>query len=110
MSRKSTLLFIVVLMLAAFTVAQAQDTITLKFWHTYNETSPENEMLVGTLIPSFEAANPGIKVESVPFPYGEFRQTMLTALAGEEGPDLARLDIIWSPEFAQLGVLSALDE
>jgi multiple sugar transport system substrate-binding protein len=58
----------------------------------------------------FEEMHPEIKVESVPFPYDEFRQTMLTALAGGEGPDLARLDIIWSPEFADLGLLAALDE
>ncbi|HEX2905730.1 MAG TPA: extracellular solute-binding protein [Phototrophicaceae bacterium] len=110
MSRKLTFILTLVVLLVAFTAVQAQDPITLKFWHTYNETSPENTMLVETLIPSFEAANPGIKVQSVPFPYNEFRQTMLTALAGEEGPDLARLDIIWSPEFADLGVLANLNE
>lgn len=87
-----------------------QEPVTIEFWHTYNEVSPENEMLVNTLIPMFEAAHPDIKVKSVPFPYDEFRQTMLTSLAGGEGPDLARLDIIWSPEFAKLGVLEALDE
>jgi multiple sugar transport system substrate-binding protein len=104
-------LFILVLFIPlGLSLAQDSETVTIQFWHTYNETSPENEMLVETLIPLFEEQNPGIRVESVPFPYGEFRQTMLTALAGEEGPDLARLDIIWSPEFAELGVLAALDE
>jgi multiple sugar transport system substrate-binding protein len=106
---------IVVLLIVALAVpigaTQArQETVTIKFWHTYNETSPENEMFVGTLIPMFEQEHPNIKVEAVPFPYDEFRQTLLTSLAGGEGPDLARLDIIWSPEFAKLGVLSALDE
>jgi len=98
------------LILPAAAVQAQGDGVTLQFWHTYNETSPENEMLVTTLIPMFEEAHPGIKVESVPFPYGEFRQTLLTSLAGGEGPDLARLDIIWSPEFAALGVLEPLDE
>lgn len=91
-------------------MANAQDEVTIKFWHTYNEVSPENQMLAETLIPMFEKAHPNIKVESVPFPYGEFRQTILTAIAAEEGPDLARLDIIWSPEFAKLGALARLDE
>jgi multiple sugar transport system substrate-binding protein len=107
-------LFAALLILALvvpFGLVQArQDTVTIEFWHTYNETSPENEMLVNTLIPMFEEMNPNITVKSVPFPYGEFRQTLLTSLAGGEGPDLARLDIIWSPEFAALGVLEALDE
>jgi multiple sugar transport system substrate-binding protein len=103
-------LLVVVLAIPLGVTSARQDTVTIEFWHTYNEVSPENEMLVETLIPMFEEANPGIEVESVPFPYDEFRQTMLTALAGGEGPDLARLDIIWSPEFAELGVLEALDE
>lgn len=101
-----------VLVMALFIVpvTHAQDAVTIKFWHTYNETSPENQMLAETLIPAFEAANPGIKVESVPYPYDQFRQTLLTALAGGEGPDLARLDIIWSPEFAKEGVLAPLSD
>lgn len=110
MNRKLFLLVVALVALFSVTVAQAQDVVTIKFWHTYNETSAENEMLTTTLIPQFEADHPGIKVESVPFPYDEFRQTMLTALAGSEGPDLARLDIIWSPEFAKLGVLAPLSD
>ncbi|GAB4573432.1 MAG: extracellular solute-binding protein [Anaerolineae bacterium] len=107
---------LVLLLVAALTLplavasAQNNDVVTIKFWHTYNETSPENAMLVETLIPMFEAEHPNIKVESVPFPYDDFRQALVTSLAGGEGPDLARLDIIWSPEFAQLGALTALDE
>ena len=103
-------LLVVMLALPVGVINARQDTVTIEFWHTYNEVSPENEMLVETLIPMFQEANPGIEVKSIPFPYDEFRQTMLTALAGGEGPDLARLDIIWSPEFAELGVLEALDE
>src|SRR5690606_40378065 len=111
MKHRLLVIMLVLTLTRPVAMVQAQgDEVTLQFWHTYNETSPENEMLVNTLIPLFEEAHPGIKVESVPFPYDEFRQTMLTALAGGEGPDLARLDIIWSPEFAALGVVEALDE
>ncbi len=108
--RLALLILVLTLTIPAGITQGKQDTVTIKFWHTYNETSPENEMLVNTLIPMFEESHPNIKVESVPFPYGEFRQTLLTSLAGGEGPDLARLDIIWSPEFAQLEVLTPLDE
>ena len=89
---KHRLLVIMLVLTLTLPVAMVQaqgDEVTLQFWHTYNETSPENEMLVNTLIPLFEEAHPGIKVESVRS-HGEFRQTMLTALAGGEGPDLAR--------------------
>ncbi len=88
----------------------AQDQVTVTIWHTYNEVGPETQMLTETLIPAFEAAHPDIHVEAVAYPYDGFRQALLTALAGGTGPDLARLDIIWSPEFADQGVLAALDE
>lgn len=110
MNKKSLLLLIVAL-LVPFTAVVAQDEpVTITFWHTYNEVSAENEMLTQTVIPMFEEAHPDIRVEAVPYPYDGFRQAMLTALAGGQGPDLARLDIIWSPEFADQGVLASLDE
>jgi multiple sugar transport system substrate-binding protein len=109
MKAKLLVLLLIVALAVPLGVTQArQETVTIKFWHTHNPT--ENQMLTETLIPMFEAAHPNIKVEPVGFPYDDFRQALVTALAGGEGPDLARLDIIWSPEFAKLGVLSALDE
>ena len=90
-SKLLVLLLIVASAVPAFAHAQ-DDVVTVEFWHTYNEVSPENQMLVDTLIPMFEAEYPNIKVESVPFPYGEFRQTILTALAGGEGPEQKVLD------------------
>ncbi len=84
--------------------------VTLTFWHTYNEVSPENEMLTKTLIPMFESKHPNIKVKSLAVPYGEFRQKLLTSMAGGVAPDLIRSDIIWVPELAELGALAPLDE
>ncbi len=104
------LLMVGLLMVTSVVLVQAQDApVTITVWHTYNEVSPENDMLTKTLIPEFEAAHPNITVEAVPYPYDGFRQALLTALAGGTGPDLARLDIIWSPEFAQQQVLAQLD-
>lgn len=98
-------------MLLMSSISYAQDNVvTLKFWHTYNEVSPENQTLTDVLIPKFEAEHPNIKVESVPYPYDGFRQALLTAAAGGEGPDLVRLDIIWSPEFAQQGIIMNLSD
>ena len=111
---KTKKLLVLVLALALLTVwvpkASAQDTVTIRFWHTYNEVSPENKTLTETLIPLFEKDHPNIKVESVPYPYDGFRQALLTSAAGGEGPDLVRLDIIWSPEFAKQGIIMNLSE
>jgi len=89
---------------------EAPEAVTISFWHAYNEVSPENEMLVNTLIPMFEAEHPNVKVESLPVPYDEFRQKLLTSMAGGVAPDLIRADIIWVPELAELGALAPLDE
>ncbi len=104
-------LAVLFLLVAVVPISLAQDEpVTITFWHTYNEVSAENQTLVDTLIPMFEAEHPNINVESVPYPYDGFRQALLTSAAGGEGPDLVRLDIIWSPEFAAQGILMNLSE
>lgn len=108
--RVHRLILLMVVLLASFSFAFAQEeTVTIRFWHTYNEVSPENQTLVETLIPLFEESHPNIHVESVPYPSSDFRQALLTAAAGGEGPDLVRLDIIWTPEFAEQGIIVQLD-
>lgn len=101
---------LMLVLLVAAPAALAQEPVTLTFWHTYNEISPENQTLSDVLIPLFEAEHPNIKVESVPYPYDGFRQALLTSAAGGAGPDLVRLDIIWSPEFADQGILMNLSQ
>jgi multiple sugar transport system substrate-binding protein len=82
---------------------------TVTFWHTYSENSPEVAALAG-LISTFEASHPDIKVESVSVAYNDFRSKLFTSIAGGEAPDLARVDIIWTPELAQMGALASLDD
>lgn len=84
------------------------EPITLTFWHIYSEE--EMRTLEDTLIPQFEASHPNVKVQSVQIPYQEFRRKLLTAISGGTAPDLIRSDIIWVPEFADLGALVPLDE
>jgi multiple sugar transport system substrate-binding protein len=83
--------------------------VTIQFWHTFN-VDVETKFLEEVLIPAFEAAHPDIKVEQVQVPYDQFRRKLLTAMAGGTAPDLIRADIIWVPEFADMGALAALDE
>lgn len=83
-------------------------TVTIAFWHAYNPL--ETETLEQQVIPAFEEMFPNIKVEAQQVPYDQYRQKLLTALAGGTPPDVARLDIIWVPEFAELTALAALDE
>lgn len=93
---------------APATEVPAAEPVTITFWHGYNADS-ETPFLDSTIIPAFEAANPGIKVEAVNIPYDQFHQKLVTSMAGGTAPDVARLDIIWVPEFANMGALAKLD-
>lgn len=106
----STVVSLVTCLLATPALAASPSTVTITFWHTYNEVSPENEMLVRTLIPTFEAQHPEIRVKPLSVPWDDFRRKLLTAIAAGAAPDLIRADIIWVPELADMGALVPLDE
>jgi multiple sugar transport system substrate-binding protein len=83
--------------------------VTISFWHSYN-ADVETPFVEKTVIPAFEAAHPNIKVQDVQIPYDQYHQKLLTAIAGGTAPDVARLDIIWVPEFGAMGALVPLDQ
>ncbi len=83
--------------------------VTITFWHGYNADT-ETPFLEGTIIPAFQATHPNIIVQSVNIPYDQFHQKLITAIAGGTAPDLARLDIIWVPEFGDMGALANLGQ
>ena len=95
---------------AAVEEPASAEPVEITFWHTYNEEGSENEMLVSTLIPMFEASHPNITVKSVSVPYDNFREKLLASISADTTPDLLRSDIIWVPELAEMGALAALDE
>lgn len=97
------LLFPLLLLVATLAVAQAQ---TVTYWHTMSDAETE---ALDQVIADFEAAHPGITVKATRYAYDDFKSALLTSLAGGEAPDTARLDIIWVPEFADLGALAPLD-
>lgn len=116
-----TLLIVLTLVVGAYggRHAGAQDgtpavdeslTGTVKFWTAYNTVSPEFKVLTEQLIPKFNEQYPNVKIDAQALPYDDLRQKLLTAIAGGETPDLVRADIIWVPEFAELGALAPLDE
>jgi multiple sugar transport system substrate-binding protein len=84
------------------------EKVTLTFWHSYSEA--EMKLMNETLIPAFEAKYPNVTVESVQIPYNEMRRKLITAIAGGTAPDLMRSDIIWVPEYADMGALVQLDQ
>lgn len=86
---------------------KAPEPATVSYWHTMSDAEVE---AMEEVIAMFEGEHPDIQIEMTRYAYDDFKSALLTSLAGEEGPDTARLDIIWVPEFAELGALVALDE
>lgn len=83
---------------------------TVTFWHAYSADSPEVATLEKTIIPAFEEKYPDVTVKDVAVPYDDLHQKLVTAVAGDQLPDLVRADIGWVPELANLGVLVPLSK
>src|SRR3954471_21443255 len=107
-----------VVLAAAGSAAGAHDgsakakVTTITFWHAYatNAASPELQQLTKAVIPLFEKLHPNIKVNQVPFDYGDLQQKLTTSVAGGTLPDVIRSDIAWVPQYAKLGAFAPLDK
>ncbi len=65
--------------------------------------------MVRQLMPAFEKAHPGIRVDVQTLPWKGAHQKLLTAVAGDSTPDLCQLGNTWLPELVMLGALEPLD-
>ena len=65
--------------------------------------------VVATLLPEFERAHPGIRVDVQQLPWSAAHEKLLTAFAGDATPDICQLGNTWIPEFVALRALEPLD-
>jgi multiple sugar transport system substrate-binding protein len=79
--------------------------VTLQFWSTYNTADKEASTISKVIIPAFEKANPGIKVDSVIYPYSDLLNKFITTSAAGNPPDVMRSDIGWVAQLAQQGLI-----
>ncbi|WP_058303885.1 extracellular solute-binding protein [Gorillibacterium timonense] len=77
--------------------------VTIEYWHTYSDA--EEKVLIEQIKPLFEKQNPGIELKLTRMPYENLKQQVITGVAGDAAPDLMRMDIVWVPEFANMGAL-----
>lgn len=105
---KKTLLLATAIGLALPASAYAED-IVLKFWDN-QQTESGLSQYQEEAVKSFEAENPGIKVEVTTIPYPEYQQRLLTAVQGGNAPDVSTVDQIWVAAFAAAGAIEPLDE
>lgn len=58
-----------------------------------------------TLAADFTKQNPGIQVSVQSIPWSDAHSKFLTAIAGQQTPDLAEMGTTWMAEFAKTGAL-----
>ncbi|MFC0470645.1 extracellular solute-binding protein [Halalkalibacter kiskunsagensis] len=88
-------------------VTPSKDEIVI--WHTFGEY--ETQLFENILIPLFEEKYPRINVKSVRQPYkDELKPALISRASANKPPDIIRMDIVWIPSFAQLGLLHPVSE
>src|SRR6185437_5003261 len=90
-------------LLASCRSSPTGDTV-VRFWAMGREGE-----VVAALLPEFERAHPGIRVEVQQLPWTAAHEKLLTAFAGDATPDICQLGNTWIPEFVALGALQPLD-
>lgn len=104
MRRMSIALLLSLLALLSSCTQRQQQGVVLKFWAMGREGE-----VVTALIPEFERAHPGVRVEVQQLPWTAAHEKLLTAFAGEVMPDIFQLGNTWIPEFEVLNALAPLD-
>ena len=89
---------------AAACTPSSRDPSVLTFWAMGREGE-----VVAELLPGFERAHPGVRIEVQTLPWTAAHERLLTAFVGRSLPDIAQLGNTWIPEFAALGALDELD-
>ncbi|MEW6048396.1 MAG: sugar ABC transporter substrate-binding protein [Bacillota bacterium] len=80
-------------------------TIRYAFWGNPVALGVEKD-----IIDAFHAAYPDIRVEPVVMPISEYRQGLMTLIAGGRAPDVMRVDSLYLHEFVARGALLDLND
>ncbi len=92
------------LVLLAACSRHGAEPVVLHFWAMGREGE-----VVKELLPAFERAHPGIRVEVQQSPWLSAQEKLLTAFAGDVTPDLCQLGNTWVPQFVSINALAPLD-
>ncbi|UMR33100.1 extracellular solute-binding protein [Massilia sp. MB5] len=89
---------------AAVAAAPAQK---IEFW-TFS-MKPKFTPYFDGIVKNYEAANPGVKVEWVDFPWDVIQTKLVTRIVAGTPPALVNLNVPWADEFARDGLLTPVD-
>jgi len=84
----------------------AGDTIELVYkTHNHAQSIPVNEAIIA----EFEESHPNVKIVFDNAPHDNFEQTLLTAFAGGQGPDVFWAGDWMVPQFLDAGIIAPVD-
>lgn len=81
--------------------------VTIVHWQHHDDARAK---VLAKLKSEFEAANPGITIQTETIPYGDYFNRLLTALAAGQGPDVFQIPLTMAPEMIASGRLAPLPE
>jgi putative chitobiose transport system substrate-binding protein len=105
MNIKNLLTALMALGLSA-TAAHAGDT-RLEFW-TFS-MKPRFTPYFESVVRTYEAANPGVKIEWIDFPWDVIQTKLVTRIVAGTPPALVNLNVPWADEYARDGLLTPVD-
>ena len=89
------------------TPSQPTKNVTLTFWNGF--TGPDRPALE-EIVKRFNASHPKIKVQMTIMPWDSFFQKLLPSYGAGKGPDIAAMDSVQVPQYADKGVFAPLDD
>lgn len=92
-------------LMLAMGLAQARAQ-TVRFWYHFD--NPDNP--ISALVKTFEAQNPGIKIQAENVPWNSYYDNLYTALVGGDAPDAAMVKLFAQPRLLELNALEPLDK
>ncbi|ABX31257.1 extracellular solute-binding protein family 1 [Petrotoga mobilis SJ95] len=99
--------FVVLVCLIISSLMLSAKSVTVEFWTLSLSTFSD---YINSVIDTFEAANPDIKINWVDVPYDAFQQKLIAAIASGNPPDLVNMNTPWVIDFAAQDALSPIDE
>jgi putative chitobiose transport system substrate-binding protein len=94
--------------LMALCMAQAGAATRIEFW-TFS-MKPKFTPFFEAVERNYEAANPGVDVVWVDFPWDVIQTKLVTRIVAGKPPALVNLNVPWADEFARDGLLLPVDE
>jgi multiple sugar transport system substrate-binding protein len=107
MDMRCALIVLLALFLLQGCGQEQEEGVSLTVWETYS--AEEREVFLA-LLEAFKQAHPDISVEVTNIPFDGMEPKILTSLATETAPDIARVDVAFLPKLAIRGALQPLDQ